>query len=101
MLAHADKVKSHLQVMEQNPKLAKQSRVLKVSMDAIYDFAITKEKDKRAAGVTFRFMPDAKEVQSALEVEACTPYLLPHSKHCRAHLVLVMLDQKRYLLMYG
>ncbi|EIE26430.1 hypothetical protein COCSUDRAFT_58968 [Coccomyxa subellipsoidea C-169] len=55
-------------VMEQNPKLAKQSRVLKVSMDAIYDFAITKEKDKRAAGVTFRFMPDAKEVQSALEM---------------------------------
>jgi len=56
------------QVMEQNPKLAKQSRVLKVSMDAIYDFAITQNKDKKAAGVVFRFMPDAKEVQSALEV---------------------------------
>lgn len=57
-----------MQVMEQNPKLAKQSRVLKVSMDAIYDFAITPQKDKKAAGVVFRFMPDAKEVQSALQV---------------------------------
>ena len=58
----------NMQVMEQNPKLAKQSRVLKVSMDAIYDFAITPQKDKKAEGVVFRFMPDAKEVQSALEV---------------------------------
>lgn len=58
----------NMQVMEQNPKLAKQSRVLKVSMDAIYDFAVTPQKDKKAAGVVFRFMPDAKEVHSALEV---------------------------------
>lgn len=61
-----------MQVMEQNPKLAKQSRVLKVSMDAIYDFAITPQKEKNAAGVVFRFMPDAKEVQSALQVSADT-----------------------------
>lgn len=56
------------QVQDQNPKLAKQSRVLKVSMDAIYDFAINPNKERKAEGVVFRFMPDAKEVQSALEV---------------------------------
>ena len=54
---------------EQNPKLAKQSRVLKVTMDAVYDFAIdSAAADTRKEGVTFRFMPDAREVQSALQV---------------------------------
>ena len=53
---------------EQNPKLAKQSRVLKVSMDNVYDFAVTPEVDKKTAGVSFRFMPDLKQVQKALEV---------------------------------
>ncbi len=54
---------------EQNPKLAKQSRVLKVTMDAVYDFAIdSAASETRAEGVTFRFMPDAREVQSALQV---------------------------------
>ena len=57
-----------VQVREQNPKLAKQSRVLKVSMDNVYDFAVTPEVDKKTAGVSFRFMPDLKQVQKALEV---------------------------------
>ena len=56
------------QVREQNPKLAKQSRVLKVSMDNVYDFAVTPEVDKKTAGVSFCFMPDLKQVQKALEV---------------------------------
>ncbi|CAL5227100.1 g10006 [Coccomyxa viridis] len=55
-------------VREQNPKLAKQSRVLKVSMDNVYDFAVTPEVDKKTAGVSFRFMPDLKQVQKALEL---------------------------------
>jgi hypothetical protein len=41
-------------------------------MDAIYDFAINPDKDKKAEGVVFRFMPDAREVQSALEVRLLT-----------------------------
>ena len=57
-----------MQVREQNPKLAKQSRVLKVSMDNVYDFAVTPEVDKKTAGVSFRFMPELKQVQKALEV---------------------------------
>jgi len=57
-----------LQVREQNPKLAKQSRVMKVSMDNVYDFAVTPEVDKKTEGVSFRFMPDMKQVQKALEV---------------------------------
>lgn len=65
-----------LQVREQNPKLAKQSRVLKVSMDNVYDFAVTPEVDKKTANVSFRFMPDLKQVQKALEVRLHTRSLL-------------------------
>ena len=57
-----------MQVRDQNPKLAKQSRVLKVSMDNVYDFAVTPEVDKKTEGVSFRFMPDMNQVQKALEV---------------------------------
>lgn len=59
---------------EQNPKLAKQSRVLKVTMDAVYDFAITGSPGTVQEGVTFRFMPDAREVASALQVRTCWGY---------------------------
>ncbi|KAK9831849.1 hypothetical protein WJX81_001220 [Elliptochloris bilobata] len=59
-------------IREQNPKLAKQSRVLKVTVDKVYDFAITPDgagmPGANGASVIFRFMPDAKEVQSALEL---------------------------------
>ena len=50
---------------EQNPKLAKQSHVLKVSMDKVYDFAIMPKGTSGPEGLMFRFMPDAKQVQSA------------------------------------
>lgn len=59
------------QVRGQDPKLAKQSRVLKVSMDNVYDFAVTPEVDKKTDGVSFRFMPDMKQVHKALEVRLC------------------------------
>ncbi len=64
---------------EQNPKLAKQSRVLKVSMDNVYDFAVTPEVDKKAEGVSFRFMPDMKQVQKALEVWKITSFIWCYS----------------------
>ena len=67
-----DRKAVRVQVREQNPKLAKQSRVLKVSMDNVYDFAVTPEVDKKTAGVSFRFMPDLKQVQKALEVRPHT-----------------------------
>ena len=57
---------------EQNPKLAKHSRVLKVFMDNVYDVALTPELAKKAEGVSFRFMPDMKQVQKALEVRQIT-----------------------------
>ena len=91
------------QIREQNPKLAKQTQVLKVTVDKasagfyppplcamllsvhlgltqgvpllqVYDFAITPNgagvplQGANGASVVFRFMPDAREVQSALEV---------------------------------
>ena len=38
-------------------------------MDAVYDFAIdSAAAEARKEGVVFRFMPDAKEVHSALQV---------------------------------
>ena len=72
-----------MQVRDQNPKLAKQSRVLKVSMDNVYDFAVTPEVDKKTEGVSFRFMPDMSQVQKALEVGSmpATRACIMHSPH--------------------
>ena len=41
-------------------------------MDNVYDLALTPEVDKKAEGVSFRFMPEMKQVQKALEVREIT-----------------------------
>ncbi|KAK9824436.1 hypothetical protein WJX72_010245 [[Myrmecia] bisecta] len=55
-------------IKEQNPKLAKQSQVLAVSLDKVYGFAITKGEADNLKNVVFRFMPDAKQVQNAMQL---------------------------------
>ena len=57
-----------MQIREQNPRLAKQSSVLSVSMDAVYNFATSPRESNNASGVVFRFMPDAVQVEAALNV---------------------------------
>ena len=65
-------VRGVTQIREQNPKLAKQSSVLAVSMDNVYSFATTPRDSNNAKGVVFRFMPDMRQVNAALDVR-CQP----------------------------
>lgn len=53
---------------EQNPKLAKQAQVLTVTMDRVYEYAITPRDQTGSEGVVFRFMPDMRQVQAALQL---------------------------------
>lgn len=55
-------------IREQNPKLAKQSTVLAVTMDDVYSFAIAPRDASNASGVVFRFMPDMRQVDAALDL---------------------------------
>ncbi len=55
-------------IKDQNPKLGKAAKVLATSMDAVYDFAVTPRGDTGTEGVAFRFMPDSRQVEAALEV---------------------------------
>ena len=57
-----------MQIREQNPKLAKQSSVLAVTMDNVYAFATSPRDSSNAKGVVFRFMPDMRQVGAALDV---------------------------------
>lgn len=57
-----------LQIKEANPKLGKQTRILTTTMDSVYNFAVTPRDQTGTEGVTFRFVPDAGEVESALEL---------------------------------
>lgn len=61
------------QIREQNPKLAKQSSVLAVSMDNVYAFATAPRESNNAKGVVFRFMPDMRQVGAALDVRCLPP----------------------------
>lgn len=55
--------KCHMQVREQNPELGKDSHIQQVGMDAVYAMA-----DKGNNELSFRFMPDAEQVQHAMQV---------------------------------
>ena len=61
---------SGMQIHEQNAGLAKDSKVLEVGLDQVYNFS-TETPHKGTDGLCFRFMPDAEEVQQALQVCAC------------------------------
>lgn len=54
-------------IQEENPELAKQSRVLEVSMDQVYSFS-NSASEHAANGLAFRFMPDAEQVKEAMQV---------------------------------
>ena len=63
-----------IQIHEQNPKLGKDSKVLEVGLDQVYNFS-SGSQNKGSDGLCFRFMPDAQEIQQALQVCA---FLIPH-----------------------
>ncbi len=55
-------------IKEQNPKLGKSARILATSMDAVYEFAVTPRGESGTEGVVFRFMPDGRQVENALDL---------------------------------
>ena len=58
------------QIKEDEPKLGKQTRVLKVPINEIYNYAADPKSVTGSEELVFRFMPDAAEVVSALEVSS-------------------------------
>lgn len=59
-----------MQIKEDEPRLAKQTRVLQVPVSELYTLASNSSEATGANDVIFRFMPDAAEVASAMAV--CT-----------------------------
>ena len=80
-----------VQIQEQSPELAKQSHIMRLTLDKVYDFAITPKENTPAENVVFRFMPDAEQVKHALQVQPVTQRLCagsyPHAArlHVRTH----------------
>lgn len=55
-------------IKEQNPKLGKSAKIIATSMDAVYEFAVTPRGESGTEGVVFRFMPEGRQVENALEL---------------------------------
>jgi uncharacterized protein YdcH (DUF465 family) len=54
---------------QEDPQLAKQSQVIKVTMDRVYSFSSATTGDTNdAKGVVFRFMPDWRQVKQAMQL---------------------------------
>lgn len=80
-----------LQIKEDEPKLGKIVRVLKVPINEVYNFAAHPEAATGSADLIFRFMPDAAEIVSALEVRHnSTIHGFPSS--CNIHSSAILLD---------
>jgi hypothetical protein len=56
------------QIREENPRLARDSKVLRVTMDNVYEVFTTPRDQTGLQGIHFRFMPDVSQVRHALEV---------------------------------
>jgi hypothetical protein len=57
-----------LQIREENPRLARDSKVLRVTMDNVYEVFTTPRETTGLQGIHFRFMPDMSQVKHALQV---------------------------------
>jgi len=57
-----------LQIKEENPRLARDSKVLRVTMDNVYEVFTTPRETTGLQGIHFRFMPDMQQVKHALQV---------------------------------
>lgn len=58
----------HKQIKEENPRLARDSKVLRVTMDNVYEVFTTPRETTGLQGIHFRFMPDMAQVKHALQV---------------------------------
>jgi hypothetical protein len=59
------------QIKEENPRLARDSKVLRVTMDNVYEVFTTPRETTGLQGIHFRFMPDMQQVNHALQVGGC------------------------------
>lgn len=57
-----------VQIKEENPRLARDSKVLRVTMDNVYEVFTTPRETTGLQGIHFRFMPDMRQVKHALQV---------------------------------
>jgi hypothetical protein len=55
-------------IREENPRLARDSKVLRVTMDNVFDVFTTPRDQTGLGGIHFRFMPDAAQVRRALQL---------------------------------
>jgi len=51
------------QIREENPRLARDSKVLRVTMDNVYEVFTTPRDQTGLGGIHFRFMPDMGQVR--------------------------------------
>uniref|UniRef100_A0A7S3VHL0 Tic22-like family protein n=1 Tax=Dunaliella tertiolecta TaxID=3047 RepID=A0A7S3VHL0_DUNTE len=55
-------------IREENPRLARDSKILRVTMDNVYEVFTTPREQTGLQGIHFRFMPDMQQVSHALEL---------------------------------
>lgn len=55
-------------IRDENPRLARDSKVLRVTMDNVYEVFTTPRDQTGLAGIHFRFFPDMAQVKHALEL---------------------------------
>lgn len=55
-------------IKEENPRLARDSKVLRVTMDNVYEVFTTPRETTGLQGIHFRFMPDMAQVKHALQL---------------------------------
>lgn len=55
-------------IKKENPKLGKSAQVLSTSLEAVYEFTTIPPEQTGTQGVSFRFMPDGRQVAEALEI---------------------------------
>lgn len=55
-------------IREENPRLARDSKILRVTMDNVYEVFTTPREQTGLQGIHFRFMPDMRQVSHALEM---------------------------------
>jgi len=60
------------QIREENPRLARDSKILRVTMDNVYEVFTTPREQTGLQGIHFRFMPDMQQVCMCVCARAAT-----------------------------
>lgn len=55
-------------IRQENPKIAKDTGVMRTTLDAVYEVFTMPREESGLQGIHFRFMPDMREVENALQL---------------------------------